>query len=131
MTKPTLGRPKKVELTTNWNLDPLLKFAYNELVGDQSHWLDLYENGPDSDIMRTVRFPQSIDLTMTYEDRIIVWSCFQTEEWSAAGKTYEDVLDEWLASDIDLVPVGRGETIWRKEMFGLVFAASSMTMTKE
>jgi|15BtaG_2_1085339.scaffolds.fasta_scaffold01310_8 hypothetical protein len=114
MTKMTLGRPDRVELQTTWNLDPLLNMITSVCSSTGSK-----------------RFPQSIELTTIYEDRTIVWSCFQTEEWAELGKTYDDILDEWMLSDIDLIPVGHGETIWRKEMFGLVFAATSITMERE
>ena len=121
-----LGKLKKIKLNTVWNLEPLMtKFAFGELAGDFSQWKDLYMNGDESAIMRAVRFPQEIELTAFHERVTMHWSCFQTEAWLKQGKDYHDIIEAWKSSPVDTVPIGEGQKLWRKEIFGLDFVAKS------
>lgn len=130
------GEIKNITLTTNWNLEPLIQFAYSELANDVSHWMDLYENGDESRMSRVVNFPQSIDIKVEYDKHILNWQCFQTKEWYDNKNTekigyYEDIVDLWKSTPTHTVQVTPSQENWYKEIYGLKFMVSSLEYKKE
>ena len=125
------GEINNIELNTNWNLDPLMEFAYSELANDMSHWLDLYENGNESRMMKRVNFPQEIQIKVHYDHHIQTWTCFQTEEWIKKNnteklKSYENLVKLWRSTPIQTVQVTPTQENWVKEIFGLKFCIASL-----
>lgn len=130
----TFGEIKNIELSTNWNLEPLMDLAYSEAANDMSHWVDLYENGDDSRIakmQRRVKFPQEIEIKVHYEKYIQNWVCFQTEEWYERNNTeklkdYENMVNIWRSTPIETVKVTPSQENWVKKIFGLTFCIASL-----
>lgn len=128
------GEIKNIELITNWNLEPLMEFAYSEAANDISHWLDLYEKGDESEIgkmRRRIKFPQEIEVKVRYEKYTQSWLCFQTEEWYE-NKTfekigyYEDMVKAWRSSPVETARVSPSQENWVKKFFGLTFCIASL-----
>ena len=125
------GKIDSIQLHTVWDLDPFRDASIELLANDPSSLVDLYESGINSKILRRVRFPQSIELTVEYPQYTQVWECFQTQEWIDSLhdniNAYGSIVDNWASAKIETTSTGRCQELWTKTVYGLKFHIYSLT----
>jgi hypothetical protein len=105
------GKIKEIKVEIQWDLN----FIKNELsVG-----------------IILAKFPTKIIMTVEYEEAILEWECFETEEWLAKKNSghihYTTLVNDWANTLPNNVQKTTNVEIYYKEMYGLKFYLSSLS----